>query len=69
MPPGGDDEFLDSNVPGLGRNATNAYERHVALDHAVTGVWAAEDISAIRRVESTGSYKWVMWRRGSLPPG
>lgn len=69
MPPGGDDEFLDSNVLSHGQNATSAYERHVALDHVVTNVWATEDITMIRRVESTGSYKWVMWRRGSLPPG
>ena len=61
------DQILDLNVPGLNRNAVNPRERHMALDH-VTSFWAAEDITALRRVESTGSFKWVMWRRSSLPP-
>lgn len=67
VPPRGR-EFLDSNVPGLGHDATNAFERHVALDHVVTNVWATEDITMIRRVESAGAFKWVMWRRSDIPP-
>ena len=66
--PARDREFLDSNVPGLGHDATNAAERHVALDHVIVDVWATEDITMIRRVESAGDCKWVMWRRTSLPP-
>jgi len=63
-----DDQFLDANVPGLGRNAANPNERRKALLHVVNNVWIVEDITALRRVESGGAFKWVMWRRSSLPP-
>ncbi|MFO1458118.1 MAG: hypothetical protein U1G08_01825 [Verrucomicrobiota bacterium] len=58
-----DAQLLDVNVPGLSRNAVDAGERHQALEHAVTGVWAVEDIAALQRDESSESFKWVMWRR------
>ncbi|MBL9174745.1 MAG: hypothetical protein JNL10_14505 [Verrucomicrobiales bacterium] len=58
-----DDQLLDVNVPGLGHNAANAMERHLALEHAVSNVWAVEDISVLRRMEDAESGKWVMWRR------
>ena len=64
-----DREVDDSNVPGLNRPATNAFERHLALDHAVATIWITEDIGMIRRVESGGRFLWVMWRRTTLPPG
>jgi hypothetical protein len=63
-----DREFDDNNVPGLNRPASNGYERHLALEHAIGNVWATEDISAIRRIESGGRFLWVMWRRSSRPP-
>src|SRR5689334_21266320 len=55
-----DASVSDTTVLG-GRCAANAAERHVVLDHAVSNVWAAEDIGTIRRVESNGRCMWVMW--------
>lgn len=63
-----DDQLLDVNVPGLGKNSTNPNHRLKALLHAVNNVWRVADISVIRRVESGPSHKWVLWRRSSVPP-
>jgi len=58
----------DTVVLGPGRCAANAAERHVVLDHAVSNIWATEDIGMIQRVESNGRCMWVMWRRTSVTP-
>ena len=34
----------------------------------LTGAWAAEDISMIRRVDSGGQHLWVFWGPGKVPP-
>src|SRR6185436_2400940 len=62
------DTSVSDTVVLPGRCAANAEERHVVLDHAVSNVWAAEDIGMIHRVESNGRCMWVMWRRSSVPP-
>jgi hypothetical protein len=68
--PGGMEDWdtLVADSAVFGRCAANAAERHVVLDHAISNVWAAEDIGTIRRVESNGRCMWVMWRRTSAPP-
>jgi hypothetical protein len=68
--PGGEnwDASVSDTVVLPGRCATNAEQRHVVLDHAVSNVWAAEDIGMIHRVESNGRCMWVMWRGSSVPP-
>ena len=59
-----DGELSDSPVC-----ASTAQERRQTLDDALNGIWAAEDITLIQRIESEGRCMWVMWRRGSVPPG
>jgi hypothetical protein len=63
-----DREISDTASP-LNGCAEAAQDRRTALDHALNGSWAAEDISMIRRVESEGRCLWVMWRYPTLPPG
>jgi hypothetical protein len=58
-----------SDTASLPQCAQTAQDRRAALDHALNGPWAAEDISMIRRVESEGRCLWVMWRLSTLPPG
>ncbi len=65
-PPPWDNEVSDT--ASLGHPAQTPEERREALDHALNGPWAAEDISAIRRVESEGRYLWVLWRYSTVSP-
>src|SRR6266404_1273964 len=58
LPLTGDSEVSDT--ASLPQCAQTGQERRTALDHALSGPWAAEDISMIRRVESGGRCLWAM---------